>query len=129
VEVVGKFWRISPISSFTQIHPVSVEFLDVERQDRHNEADSNILQLLFEQVGCNLISKSLNYFFFCGAAASSGLGLLIAEISMPPTIRRASKHTTRDRSPLTQRSTRRRGHYPHNTQQTQETKVHAHSEM
>jgi len=53
MEVVGKFWRISPTSIFPQIRPVTVEFHDMEREnDRRNEGENGFLQLIFKQFLC-----------------------------------------------------------------------------
>jgi len=52
----------------------------------------------------------------------SGLGRLIVEVSTSHTVRRT--HTS-GRTPLNEWSAHRRGGYLHNTQQTQQTNIHA----
>jgi hypothetical protein len=60
------------------------------------------------------------YFIFLAQQLNSGLGRLVVEASTLQTIR----HTL-GRTPLNECSARRRGRYLHNTQQTQETNIHA----
>ena len=70
------------------------------------------------------------FFFSVVQKPNSGLGRLIVEDSRSHTIRQTHTHThththTSGRTPLNEWSAHRRGGYLHNTQQTQQTNIHA----
>jgi hypothetical protein len=62
-------------------------------------------------------SESIILYFSVAQQHKSALGRLSVEVSR--------SHTPNGRTSLNRRSALHRGHYPHNTQQTQETNTHA----